>query len=189
MKEIKEKRIIICSIILILLCFSVSLFQKPEPNITVYSNDNSFSIEIPHNISFKINKQDREEYPLDLYSISDQMILYSNILPKNNYDLFEIVNNDKDEIAKSIDQIRDLSITKKVELKDYEAYEYSYMYTNTDMNTNFHVCVVWIKAAHFIYILNLEVIETNKEKYIDIFNQIVQSFTETDQSISIPTGQ
>ena len=80
MKLKKVFIIIVIILILILLGFGIYSLYKYLTPVTVTSSNNEFSIQIPGKVDFKEAASGSSEYVLDLYSLKDQMMLYSTII-------------------------------------------------------------------------------------------------------------
>ena len=146
---------------------------------TLSSVDNSFSIVLPSNVSYQINNTDNNHFILDLYSPEDEMFLYSTKIPKQrDIDLYQVVEDDKANYLKEKQNIQNDSGILPVTINEYKSYEYNFIYFDNSYAKNFYSNIVWIETPKNLYILNFEVSNDNIEKYLDIFNNIKNSFTE-----------
>ena len=174
--------IIVIILILILLGFGIYSLYKYLTPVTVTSSNNEFSIQIPGKVDFKEAASGSSEYVLDLYSLKDQMMLYSTIIDNvdNNISLEEAITSEKDNVSNARENARDISDVIKMDVPNCEAYKYTFTYYDSSLETDLHSNVVWIKTDKHIYILDFEVILENKDKYEPIFDQITTSFKENN---------
>lgn len=182
MKLKKVFIIIVIILILILLGFGIYSLYKYLTPVTVTSSNNEFSIQIPGKVDFKEAALGSSEYVLDLYSLKDQMMLYSTIIDNvdNNISLEEAITSEKDNVSNARENARDISDVIKMDVPNCEAYKYTFTYYDSSLETDLHSNVVWIKTDKHIYILDFEVILENKDKYEPIFDQITTSFKENN---------
>lgn len=182
MKLKKVFIIIVIILILILLGFGIYSLYKYLTPVTVTSSNNEFSIQIPGKVDFKEAASGSSEYVLDLYSLKDQMMLYSTIIDNvdNNISLEEAITSEKDNVSNARENARDISDVIKMDVPNCEAYKYTFTYYDSSLKTDLHSNVVWIKTDKHIYILDFEVILENKDKYEPIFDQITTSFKENN---------
>lgn len=182
MKLKKVFIIIVIILILILLGFGIYSLYKYLTPVTVTSSNNEFSIQIPGKVDFKEAASGSSEYVLDLYSLKDQMMLYSTIIDNvdNNISLEEAITSEKDNVSNARENARDISDVIKMDVPNCEAYKYTFTYYDSSLETDLHANVVWIKTDKHIYILDFEVILENKDKYEPIFDQITTSFKENN---------
>ncbi|MFR5951997.1 MAG: hypothetical protein ACLUG5_07960 [Clostridia bacterium] len=182
MKLKKVFIIIVIILILILLGFGIYSLYKYLTPVTVTSSNNEFSIQIPGKVDFKEAASGSSEYVLDLYSLKDQMMLYSTIIDNvdNNISLEEAITSEKDNVSNARENARDISDVIKMDVPNCEAYKYTFTYYDSSLETDLHSNVVWIKTDKHIYILDFEVILENKDKYEPIFDQITTSFKENN---------
>lgn len=182
MKLKKVFIIIVIILILILLGFGIYSLYKYLTPVTVTSSNNEFSIQIPGKVDFKETASGSSEYVLDLYSLNDQMMLYSTIIDNvdNNISLEEAITSEKNNVSNARENARDISDIIKMDVPNCEAYKYTFTYYDSSLETDLHSNVVWIKTDKHIYILDFEVISENKEKYESIFDQIITSFKENN---------
>lgn len=182
MKLKKVFIIIVIILILILLGFGIYSLYKYLTPVTVTSSNNEFSIQIPGKVGFKEAASGSSEYVLDLYSLKDQMMLYSTIIDNvdNNISLEEAITSEKDNVSNARENSRDISDVIKMDVPNCEAYKYTFTYYDSSLETDLHSNVVWIKTDKHIYILDFEVILENKDKYEPIFDQITTSFKENN---------
>lgn len=175
-----NKKVIIISIICIVLVIAVvlSLYFINKSNTTptlLTSNDNSFKISIPG----KINFEKKDSSTLDIFSKKDEMILSSTVIAKErDINIIDVAQLEMAGLSSLKTNLDNLSELTKIELKNYEAYKYSYTYYDDEYKNDFYAEIVWIKTDKNIYVLDLEVIIKNQEKYIPLFNEIVNSFEE-----------
>ena len=182
MKLKKVFIIIVIILILILLGFGIYSLYKYLTPVTVTSSNNEFSIQIPGKVDFKEAASGSSEYVLDLYSLKDQMMLYSTIIDNvdNNISLEEAITSEKDNVSNARENARDISDVIKMDVPNCEAYKYTFTYYDSSLETDLHSNVVWIKTDKHTYILDFEVILENKDKYEPIFDQITTSFKENN---------
>ena len=182
MKLKKVFIIIVIILILILLGFGIYSLYKYLTPVTVTSSNNEFNIQIPGKVDFKEAASGSSEYVLDLYSLKDQMMLYSTIIDNvdNNISLEEAITSEKDNVSNARENARDISDVIKMDVPNCEAYKYTFTYYDSSLETDLHSNVVWIKTDKHIYILDFEVILENKDKYEPIFDQITTSFKENN---------
>lgn len=182
MKLKKVFIIIVIILILILLGFGIYSVYKYLTPVTVTSSNNEFSVQIPGKVDFKEAASGSSEYVLDLYSLKDQMMLYSTIIDNvdNNISLEEAITSEKDNVSNARENARDISDVIKMDVPNCEAYKYTFTYYDSSLETDLHSNVVWIKTDKHIYILDFEVILENKDKYEPIFDQITTSFKENN---------
>ena len=166
MKLKKVFIIIVIILILILLGFGIYSLYKYLTPVTVTSSNNEFSIQIPGKVDFKEAASGSSEYVLDLYSLKDQMMLYSTIIDNvdNNISLEEAITSEKDNVSNARENARDISDVIKMDVPNCEAYKYTFTYYDSSLETDLHSNVVWIKTDKHIYILDFEVILENKDK-------------------------
>lgn len=175
-----NKKVIIISIfsILILAIIGFSIFfvvtDVPDP-VIITSNDNSFRLVIPGKIKF-----DRKNTTtLDIYSSKDEMVLTSNVISKQrDVNLSDVVGLEMAGLYSTKNNLENVSELIKLELKNCDAYKYSYTYFDAEYNDNFYAEVVWITTDKNIYALDLQVVTNNQEKYKPLFNDIINSFEE-----------
>lgn len=182
MKLKKVFIIIVIILILILLGFGIYSVYKYLTPVTVTSSNNEFSVQIPGKVDFKEAASGSSEYVLDLYSLKDQMMLYSTIIDNvdNNISLEEAITSEKDNVSNARENARDISDVIKIDVPNCEAYKYTFTYYDSSLGTDLHSNVVWIKTDKHIYILDFEVVLENKDKYEPIFDQITTSFKENN---------
>lgn len=178
MKLKKVFIIIVIILILILLGFGIYSLYKYLTPVTVTSSNNEFSIQIPGKVDFKEAASGSSEYVLDLYSLKDQMMLYSTIIDNvdNNISLEEAITSEKDNVSNA----RDISDVIKMDVPNCEAYKYTFTYYDSSLETDLYSNVVWIQTEKNTYILDFEVILENKDKYTTIFDDIATSFKENN---------
>ena len=174
--------IIVIILILILLGFGIYSLYKYLTPVTVTSSNNEFSIQIPGKVDFKEAASGSSEYVLDLYSLKDQMMLYSTIIDNidNNISLEEAITSEKDNVSNARENARDISDVIKMDIPNCEAYKYTFTYYDSSLETDLYSNVVWIQTEKNTYILDFEVILENKDKYTTIFDDIATSFKENN---------
>lgn len=174
--------IIVIILILILLGFGIYSLYKYLTPVTVTSSNNEFSIQIPGKVDFKEAASGSSEYVLDLYSLKDQMMLYSTIIDNvdNNISLEEAITSEKDNVSNARENARDISDGIKIDVPNCEAYKYTFTYYDSSLETDLYSNVVWIQTEKNTYILDFEVILENKDKYTTIFDDIATSFKENN---------
>ena len=108
MKLKKVFIIIVIILILILLGFGIYSVYKYLTPVTVTSSNNEFSVQIPGKVDFKEAASGSSEYVLDLYSLKDQMMLYSTIIDNvdNNISLEEAITSEKDNVSNARENAR-----------------------------------------------------------------------------------
>ena len=182
MKLKKVFIIIVIILILILLGFGIYSLYKYLTPVTVTSSNNEFSIQIPGKVDFKEAASGSSEYVLDLYSLKDQMMLYSTIIDNidNNISLEEAITSEKDNVSNARENARDISDVIKMDIPNCEAYKYTFTYYDSSLETDLYSNVVWIQTEKNTYILDFEVILENKDKYTTIFDDIATSFKENN---------
>ena len=182
MKLKKVFIIILIILILILLGFGIYSLYKYLTPVTVTSSNNEFSIQIPGKVDFKEAASGSSEYVLDLYSLKDQMMLYSTIIDNvdNNISLEEAITSEKDNVSNARENARDISDVIKMDVPNCEAYKYTFTYYDSSLETDLYSNVVWIQTEKNTYILDFEVILENKDKYTTIFDDIATSFKENN---------
>ena len=173
---------IVIILLLILLGFGIYSLYKYLTPVTVTSSNNEFSIQIPGKVDFKEAASGSSEYVLDLYSLKDQMMLYSTIIDNvdNNISLEEAITSEKDNVSNARENARDISDVIKMDVPNCEAYKYTFTYYDSSLETDLYSNVVWIQTEKNTYILDFEVILENKDKYTTIFDDIATSFKENN---------
>lgn len=168
------------AILVVLLCIGGYFLLKEHITYeTLTSTDGKFSIEMPSNIEYKINSKENNSFTIDLYSVKDEMYIYATTIAKTReVNLMDIINNDKTSYLADKENIREDSGIIETSIKDFKAYEYSFVYYDKSYGKDFYCNTVWIETNSNLYILNFEVINDNAEKYKDIFNKMKISFTE-----------
>lgn len=172
--------IIVIILILILLGFGIYSLYKYLTPVTITSSNNEFTIQIPGKVDFKEAASGSSEYVLDIYSLKDQMMLYSTIIDNvdGNIGLEQAITSEKDNISNARENARDISDVTKIDIPNCEAYKYTFTYYDSNLETDLYSNVVWIQTEKNTYILDFEVISTNKDKYVTIFDDIAGSFKE-----------
>ncbi len=144
MKLKKVFIIIVIILILILLGFGIYSVYKYLTPVTVTSSNNEFSVQIPGKVDFKEAASGSSEYVLDLYSLKDQMMLYSTIIDNvdNNISLEEAITSEKDNVSNARENARDISDVIKIDVPNCEAYKYTFTYYDSSLETDLHSNVV-----------------------------------------------
>lgn len=179
-----KKVLLIVSVIILLLVLITSMifyFNKKDTvkYTTTASKDGKISIDIPSNIKYTQNPYENSNLLIDLYSEKEDLYIYvSAIAKERDLDLLEVVNNDKNVYTTNKGNVKNVSDTININIKDYNAYEYSFTYFDTHYEMDFYSNVIWIETATSFYILNFDVNSTQAEKYKPIFNNIKNSFCE-----------
>lgn len=181
----KHKKIIITIsivLVLVILGFGIYSLYKYLTPITVTSSNNEFSLQIPGKVDFKESASGSSEYVLDLYSLKDQMMLYSTIIDNidSGISLEEAITSEKDNIPNARENARDISDVTKMNIPNCESYKYTFTYHDSNLESDLYSNVVWIKTQKQIYILDFEVISKNKDKYVTVFDDIANSFKENN---------
>lgn len=175
---LNKKTIIILVVVLILIILAICgyfAYKKSKTPVTLTSNDNSFKLTVPGNIKF--SKKDSDT--LDIFSKKDEMILSSTVIKKEReIELSDAAALEMAGLPNIKTNLDNLSSLTKFELNGHEACKYSYTYFDKDYNNNFYVEIIWIKTDKNLYVLDLEVITKNQEKYKTYFDSIVNSFEE-----------
>lgn len=170
---------ILAFLLILILVFYFIQLHPTTTYTTIKSSDESCKIEFPNHISYQSNTQENNDFIIDLYSKQDEMFFYiSRIEKSRSVNLSEIANDDKTNYLKDKENVREDSGILKLDLKNYTAYEYNFTYYDSSYGKDFCCYVLWIETPKNLYILNLEVITQNKEKYNDIFLNIKNSFEE-----------
>ncbi len=174
----KKILLILCILIfIILLILGYFFYNKYFCYTEITSIDNDFKISVPNRVKFKVKEPSQENYFLDFYSVKDEMFFYSNSINKQSeINLKEIVNNEKNSVSLNLQNVNMLSDICEFTINNYKACKYSYTYTDTSYGNDLFAEVVWIEANSEIYVLDLEVITKNMEKYKEIFETIINSF-------------
>ena len=107
------------------------------------------------------------------------MFMYATVIPKTReLDLLEVATDDKTSYFKDKENIRNESGMVETTINNNKAIEYNLTYFDSQYKKDFYCHVVWIETTENLYILNFEVIESNIEKYKDLFINIKNSFIE-----------
>ena len=151
--------------------------EEQDKYVIVESDDEEFQINIPENI--EIEFYNNENYSLDLFSENDNFYLYASTIYKTReVDLLDYVKDDREYVLNSKQNTKSPTDIISLSVQDYVSYTYSFTYTDLDFCKDFYTQVVWIETSENIYILNFEVATENEEKYIQIINNIIDSFIE-----------
>ena len=179
----KQKQMHLFLILILLFSILVTLTGcknnnlNQENNVIVESDDGKFQINIPEDMAIEFNND--ENYSLDLFCEEDNMYLYSTTIYKTReVDLLDYVNDDKEYVISSKENSRDISEITSMQIQDYTSYTYNFTYTDSEFGKDFYTQIIWIETSENIYILNFEVVTENKEAYLQIFNDIANSFVE-----------
>ncbi len=180
MKYKNIKTIFIFTVLFVLVIFLTGCNKNTDEqvnNVIIQSDDEKYQISLSEDIEIQFNTD--ENYSLDLFSEKDNFYLYVNTIYKNReVDLLDYVKDDKEFVLSKKNNTRDTIDISSINLQKYTAYSYSFTYTDSDFNKDFFTQIVWIETSDNIYILNLEISTENKDRYIQIFNDIINSFTE-----------
>lgn len=98
------------AILLVIIAIIVTYFilKNTSTMVTLTATDNSFSIQIPNNISYQLNNQENNDFVIDLYSKQDEMFFYASRISKERMvDFYEIVKGDKENYLKDKQNIRE----------------------------------------------------------------------------------
>ncbi len=178
-----KKKVIIAILIFLLLVIGIlvglylhNIYCK---STTISSIDNTFSITVPNKVRYKVKESSDENYSLEFYSVKDEMFFYSTVINKKyDLDLENNVRTEKENIIKNLSSVNIISDVSRINIKDYNSYKYSYTYKDESFGKDLYAEIVWIETNSKIYILDLEVITENMDKYKTIFEQIQNSFIE-----------
>ena len=167
-------------ILIIVLAFaSHKIYQTYFCSTDISSYDNSFKLTIPNRIKYKIKESSEQNYTLDLYSVKDEMFLYSTVIDKKTeINLEETVKNEKENVSKTLSNFNNILDVQKISIQNYNSYKYSYTYSDSDYGKDLYAEIVWIETDSKIYVLDLEVITKNMNKYKTLFEKIESSFIE-----------
>ena len=169
---------IVATIIIIGICLFFFFNSKVE-YITLTASDNSFNIDFPSNVPYQINQAENNSFVIDLYSNKDEMFFYATRIEKSReINLQQIIEDDKKAYLKDKQNIQNDSGIIPFTISNYKSYEYNFIYSDTSYGKDFYSNVVWIETDKNLYILNFEVVNDMKEKYLDIFLNIKNSFVE-----------
>ena len=178
--SLKKKIIILVTIVTIFILCIVGyfLYDYFTPS-TVTSTDQKFSLTIPGKVKYKTRQDENKNYNLELYSIKDEMFIYSTVIEKTEpVQVKNAVQMEKDDLANVRKELKDITDISERSLDSGNAYEYSYTYYDESYQDHLFAQIVWIETEKNIYILDCEVITKNQEKYKPIFNKIISSFDE-----------
>lgn len=183
MGNTKKKYIYIAIAALITILILVTLFfifqNKKVTYHTITASDGSFQISFPSNIPYQANQKENNEFVIDLYSTKDEMFFYATKIAKSReINLSQIVNDDKENYLKEKQNIRDDSGVVSSEIQNYTVYEYHFVYNDASYGKDFYSHVIWIETESNLYVLNFEIVNENKEKFLEIFEMIKGSFVE-----------
>ena len=170
----KAKKIIIIIVVILLIALlgfaGFSIYKYVTP-VTFTSNDNSFSITLPGSANCKESASGSSSYILDLYSLKDEMMLYTSKLEKTvDINMEEIINSEKEGLSSIKENVRDISETSKIDIPNTESYKYTFTYYDS----------IWIQTEKNIYIIDFEVVMENKDKYVEEFDEIAKTFKENN---------
>lgn len=180
----KAKKIVLIIVVILLIALlgfaGFSIYRYVTP-VTFTSNDNSFSIILPGSISCKESASGSSGYLLDLYSLKDEMMLYTSKLEKTiDINMEEIISSEKEGLSSIKENVRDLSETSKIDIPNTESYKYTFTYYDSTLSSDLYSEVVWIQTEKNIYILDFEVVTKNKDKYVEKFDEIAKTFKENN---------
>lgn len=179
----KKIAIVILAIVAIL-AIGIGSYYLYQNNkwITLSALDNSYQVKVPKHIQAKVKEVTNETDKLDFYSVKNEMTFTSSMYPKTeNMNLVEFIENEKTHLSEVRENIRELSDTEDLTISNNKAYRYSYLYFDNAYQKDFFAEIVWIETETNIYVLDLEVIVDNKDKFISIFHKIENSFVENTQ--------
>ena len=169
MEYLKKKTVFISlgvSLVVIIVCIFTLIFRpKKLTYTTLIANDGSFHVEFPTNLSYVTNSQGLFFYATKISKIRE-------------IDFASVVQKDKETYLKDKENIHDDSGILPFSLENNPAYEYHFVYTDTSYGKEFYCNVLWVETKNSFYVLNLEVITENQEKFQDIFHHIKTSFVE-----------
>lgn len=180
----KRKYIIAGSILatILVIVLMVFFFMQKKEGITystVTATDHSFSIQVPSNIEYRINKKQDTTFTLDLYSIKEEMYLYASTIAKQRaIDLYGVVEEDKTSYLVDKENIREDTGIVETSINGATAYTYSFIYFDQQYGKDFYSSVLWIQTEKNLYLLNCEVVANEKNTYQDVFVKIQNSFQE-----------
>ena len=178
--KMQLKKIFISIVIIFIICLIILggyfLYKYNTPT-KLTSLDNSFTIMIPGKVNFKIKEAKDTDYKLDIYSVKDEMTFYSVGFEKTGeINLLDAVNIERNDISKSEKNVRDMSEAINLNINNYNSYKYSYIYYDSNFNSDIYTEIVWIETPQNVYVLDFEVVTKNMEKYKPIFSDIYNSF-------------
>lgn len=171
----------IALIIIVLVIASVVFWKKnTSPSYTTLtSSDGTFSIAIHSDIEYRLNTKENTSFPMDLYSVKDEMYFYvSRIEKTRSLDLSTVIEEDKASYLADKQNVREDSGITQANVKDYTSYEYNLLYYDALYEKDFYSHVIWIETEHTIYILNFEIVAEHADSYKEIFIQMKNSFIE-----------
>ena len=179
----KKKHIFILIFIIILIAILAlaghKIYKIYFCSTDISSYDNSFRLSIPNRIKYKIKESSEQNYTLDLYSIKDEMFLYSTVIDKKSeINLEDTVKNEKESVSKTLSNFNNILDVKKTSIQNYNSYKYAYTYSDADYGKDLYAEIVWIETDSKIYVLDLEVITKYMSKYKPLFEKIESSFIE-----------
>lgn len=170
------KKLLSLSIILLLVlslagCSVRDVFSGTK---TIKDKHELFQLTVPSSLKTETNDYVKE-YSLGVYDETEEVYLYGDYydIPED-VDLLAEITNERD----TTENVTNVSEVKELTIQDYKTYTYSYDYTDTDLNKDFHNNVVYIQTSNYIYILDLEVVSANANKYQDELIKIAESFVE-----------
>ena len=179
----KKKHIFILIFIIILIAILAfaghKIYKTYFCSTEISSRDNSFKLTIPNRIKYKVKDSNDENYTLDLYSVKDEMFLYSTVInKKSEINLEETVKNEKESVSKTLSNFNNILDVQKTSIQNYNSYKYAYTYSDADYGKDLYAEIVWVETDSKIYVLDLEVITKNINKYKPLFEKIESSFIE-----------
>lgn len=168
---------ILLLVAIIISCNVISKNNNKTKLATINSNDKKVKISLPSNIKFVVNKDDKN-YNLNIVSSDLQMLIYCNEQKSSSEKpLIDIVNLDQTDFTAKKENVKIITSPSKIELNNYEAFTYSFSYTDPTYAEDFFSEVIWIKNNDTFYILNIEIVLSNYENNKDLINSIINSFT------------
>lgn len=178
-----KKQILIIVAVLIVICLCGLAFyflnNNYEKTNTLVSSDNKFSIDIPNSIHYQINSIDNNEFVIDLFSKSDEMFMYASTINKlHDLDLNEVTQNDKASYLNGKENVRDDSGIIESSVSNNKAFEYSFVYYDSEYGKDFYSNVIWIETSDNVYVLTFEVVNDNSNRFKKIFTDVKNSFKE-----------
>lgn len=168
------------SIVLGIVCSSSTKSKEtPQVPALLTSSDQRFTITVPASLSIRSPIPNEDHFTLDFYCAGQEMYVYATSIPKSHeVNLEELACEDKSLFLSSKEQVQDSSSVMKNTIKDYTVWEYFVLYFAPEYGKDFYSNVVWIETDTYIYVLNLEVVASNREAIQSYFSQIKDSFTE-----------
>lgn len=118
----KKKHIFILIFIIILIAILAfvghKIYKTYFCSTEISSRDNSFKLTIPNRIKYKVKDSNDENYTLDLYSVKDEMFLYSTVInKKSEINLEETVKNEEESVSKTLSNFNNILDVQKHQFK------------------------------------------------------------------------